>query len=265
MGNQKRNFHEFCDCVDSSSQSSVPVAAPAPTPPSSSTSVPPSVSTSVSPPVPAAVRLGTVEPMDRIVKVRVGDKNSTENPARLFCLSEFLLRESSSYFRTTLMCCWRNAGRGSLDLWDDDPAAFDLFVHWLYAKRSERDANPSQPNLARVQVSVATAKPITDKASFRAYLNLYLFGSMYCIDDSMSAAVNIVRAYLCDTPRHEVHDIQDDYRRLGRGIKHEHDIEGEWIFSTDSRDESSMVTVLWDYFVQQRLGPNCNPGTPQEI
>ncbi|KAK3386888.1 hypothetical protein B0H63DRAFT_447790 [Podospora didyma] len=100
-----------------------------------------------------------------------------------------LLRLRIPFFRVAFLGNCREHN-GYLELSEDDPAAFELFVQWLYAKRGDEEADKSFPDLELLrrgdtvyaygedvpQVSMVGLKPISDLSNLRTYLNLYHLG-----------------------------------------------------------------------------------------
>jgi hypothetical protein len=64
-----------------------------------------------------------------MVAVKVGQKHAT------YWIHKALLEHHSDYFRSALRKCWKEGEEGQVILDDLQPAAFDVFVDWLYTKK----------------------------------------------------------------------------------------------------------------------------------
>lgn len=55
------------------------------------------------------------------------------------------LKDSSDFFRAALDGDWLERSEGKIDLPDDDPSIFQIFIHWMYAKEIDLEQGPKEP------------------------------------------------------------------------------------------------------------------------
>jgi len=126
----------------------------------------------------------------RVVTVQVGPDKVT------WSLHENLLSETCDFFKVAFRGEFKEKS-GELELPDDDPAAFELFIRWLYAKRA----------------SLATSSPflpINGPADVRQYLQLYVLAAKHLIEDLQNEVMDIVYDYFAPEgePYPDLRDVQ---------------------------------------------------------
>ena len=133
----------------------------------------------------------------RVVAVQVGrDKVK-------WSLHENLISETCDFFKVAFRGEFKEKA-GELELPDDDPAAFELFIRWLYAKRA----------------SLATSSPflpINGPADVRQYLQLYVLAAKYLIGDLQNEVIDIVYDYFAPEgePYPDLRDVQFLFENTG--------------------------------------------------
>ena len=102
---------------------------------------------------------------------------------RKFNIYKDILTFYSSYFRNALKDDWVEGQTKTINLVDDDPEVFQIFIYWLFSKRLYHpNSVPQSPNEKDTPLS------------FRHICDLYVFGDIMGIPELCIAAVDILFA-----------------------------------------------------------------------
>jgi hypothetical protein len=166
----------------------------------------------------------------RVVTVQVGRDKVT------WSLHENLLSGTCDFFKAAFRGQFKE-NAGALELPEDNPAVFDLFVRWLYTKRASLAA--SSPLL-----------PINGPGHVREYLQLYVFATKYLIEDLQNDVVDIVYNYFKPEgiPHPDLRDLQYLFENTGSHDCMRHLLAVHAAFELFSRDkgESLGLPEHWD-------------------
>ncbi|KAJ9133521.1 Kelch repeat and BTB domain-containing protein 7 [Pleurostoma richardsiae] len=117
-------------------------------------------------------------------------------------LHENLLSATSDFFRSAFNGGFRETVEDTIALPEDDPAAFELFVRWLYGR-------------SIVPGSGAALLPPPDKGgtvTIQEYLRLYVLACKFLVEDLENSVVDIAHAYYnAGTRRPDIRDVQYVY------------------------------------------------------
>jgi hypothetical protein len=95
---------------------------------------------------------------------------------------ENLLSEASDFFRKALNGNFKEASDGVMELPEDDPNAFELFVRWLYGK-------------ALAPASTILTAPDGKKVTIQDYLRLYVLASKLMMEDLENTTCDIAHEF----------------------------------------------------------------------
>ena len=164
---------------------------------------------------------------ERVVTIFVG-------PARIkWSLHENLLSATSDFFRSAFNGGFKESTDDTLALPEDDPAAFELFVRWLYGKALSPAAgglNNSTGSGAAASLSsgsgtaASSASPSAStsltillppdrcRTTIQDYLRLYVLASKLLVEEPENTVVDITQGYYkVGTRRPDIRDVQYVY------------------------------------------------------
>ncbi|KUI67055.1 hypothetical protein VM1G_03301 [Cytospora mali] len=118
----------------------------------------------------------------RIVTIYVGPPQKRYR----YTVHENLLSVKSEFFRASFRRGFRESKDGVLELPEDEPRAFELFVGWIYSQPLHM-LNASHLKVLR--------PPDGKNITIRDYLHLYVFASKYLMEDLQDEVVDIVYDY----------------------------------------------------------------------
>lgn len=127
-------------------------------------------------------------------------------------LHENLLSSSSDFFRSAFHSGFKEAREDRLLLPEDDPAAFELFVRWLYARALA--ASPPPGPAQQTQASLFHAS----SSSIQTWLRLYALTCKLMVEELENICVGAAwRYYSIGTRRPAIRDVQFIYENTPPG------------------------------------------------
>ncbi|KAL1865163.1 hypothetical protein Daus18300_007289 [Diaporthe australafricana] len=125
---------------------------------------------------------------DRIVTIIVGHQK------KRWSVHENLLSNKSEFFRASFRGGFRESKDGVLELPEDDPRVFELFVGWAYAQPIN-DLNTSRMRIL--------SRPDDRKITIRDYIGLHAFGEKYMMERLQNEVANAIYDYYQSSPNKE--------------------------------------------------------------
>lgn len=157
---------------------------------------------------------------ERVVTIRVGSRKT------IWRLHENLLSSTSEFFRAAFNGGFMEASSDVLDLPEDDPQAFELFVRWLYARAMNPPETTTTPNTS-VNSRVTTPPffnqlfPSTTPPPIQDLLRLYVLASKLMIEELENSCTDTASWYFrvgtLGQRRPDIRDVQYIYLNTPAG------------------------------------------------
>ncbi|KAI9797577.1 MAG: hypothetical protein M1835_007841 [Candelina submexicana] len=110
-----------------------------------------------------------------MVDIYVGSKR------KQYHLHKPLLCHQSEFFKKAFSGDFKESEERALYLPDDDPTAFELFIHWLYTGRLDEPWGPG---------------------GRRPYIKLYILASKFCMESLANATIDRLQVFYATSQRH---------------------------------------------------------------